>query len=481
MEKSLQIISEKSLTAAEQTAGAPVLLQTLRVAYDYAYNREVLFIGAVNQSGNTLRSLYFDLVCTDDAGDLLGTANGACIRSLSAEPGDTFGEDIPVVIPCAGTCNVTLTLKKAVFADGTVWREGDAPVAVAAPSAEVPASTAEVDSDQPSEVAPVDLAPVEPAPEPTPVPVAEPDPEPTPVVIPDEWLNPPATAEGYRAAAEGLASLGNAGKPYLIKKFTALADKLEAEAAEAARRIAEAELAAKRDADYQSLLARKPDSADEWDALAAEWSKLGVYKDAVRRADEARKKAKSIRTSEKRLAAKRAEEAKQAALAKAARRKRIAKITATVGGAVLVVAMIFVLIFAVMIPASRQEDYESAEAYLENGEYTAAIKAFEALDGYKDSAERAKAIRKELTGREDGIFLSSATYPCYSIENGVLSYDSSVYYISGETLNVPDYLDDQKVTAISDSCFVGLKNVHTVILPPRLLPSAAAPSPNALS
>ncbi|MBQ8288770.1 MAG: leucine-rich repeat protein [Clostridia bacterium] len=462
MEKSLQIISEKSLTAAQQTAGAPVVLNTLRVAYDYTYNREVLFIGAVNQSGNTLRSLYFDLACTDDAGDPLGVANGACIRSLSVAPGDAFGEDIPVVIPYAGTCNVELTLKKAVFADGTVWREGDAPVAteqsdtpatkVSAPAPEtVPTEPAAIESD--------------PGPEPTPTPVPD---EPTPVVIPDEWLNPPATVEGYRAAAEGLMSLENSGKPYLIKKFTALADKLEAETAEAARKAAEAELAAKRDADYRMLLARKPETADEWDALAADWSKLGTYKDTARRADEAKKKARSIRTSEKRLAAKRAEEEKQAALAKAARRKHILKISSVIGGAVLATVLIFVLIFAVMIPASRQEDYEQAEAYLANGEYTAAISAFEALDGYKDSVERAKTIRKELTGREDGIFMSSSAYPCYSIENGVLSYDSSEYYISGETLKVPDYLDDQKVTSISNSCFVGLKNVHTVILPPSV-------------
>lgn len=496
MEKSLQIITEKTLTALEQTAGAPVLVKSLRVAYDYTYNREVLFISAVNQSGNTLRSLYFDLACTDDAGDPLGIANGACIRSLSVAPGDAFGEDNPVVIPFAGTCNVTLTLNKAVFTDGTVWREGDAPIVSArcadapategsAPqaedvpakvdevaSAEAPAGAEVTDSASAESTAPAETespsAPATAFKEPAPAPAPAETDKPAPVAIPDEWLNPPATVEGYRAAIAGLTSLGKDGKPYLIQKFTQLADKLEAEAADAARKTAEAELAAKRDADYRSLLTRKAETADQWDALAADWAVLSGYKDAARRADEAKKKAKSIRTSEKRLAAKRAEEERRAALARSARRKHVLKISAIIGGSVLAVTMIFVLIFAVMIPASRQSEYEAAEAYLENGEYTAAISAFEAMNGYKDSAQRAIAIRLELTGREDGIFLTSSRYPCYSIQNGVLSYDSSEYYISGETLTVPDYLDDQKVTAISANCFVGLKNVNTVILPPSV-------------
>lgn len=461
MEKSLQILSERTLTAAEQTPGAPIFLTDLRVAYDYTYNREVLYIRGTNRCRRTLRSVYFDLTCLDDAGDCLGTANGACIRSLSTEPGAVFGEDTPVVIPFAGTCRVELALQKVVFADGTVWRSGDAPIEM--PAIDTPADESSTEEPAPEETAPAQSAEPEAVSSVSPTAKAAPA-EPEPAPIPAEWLNPPATAEGYRAAAAGLSSLEDTSKTYLIKKFTLLADKLEAEAAESARKAAEAEAAAKREADYKALLPRRAETADEWEALAADWSKLGSYKDAARRADEAKKKAKSIRTSEKRLAAKRAEEEKLAALAAAEKRKRIVKRTAVIGTIVLAVAAVLVLIFAVVIPAIDQKSYEEAEAYLANGEYTAAIHAFEDLKDY----ERAKAIRLELTGREDGIFLTSAAYPCYTIENGVLTYNSAQYRISAKTLRVPDYFDDQKVTALTANCFADLTTVEAVELPPSV-------------
>ena len=462
MENSLQILSEKIPAPTESDASSPVTVELLRVAYDYTHNREVLFIRATNRSGYTLRSLYFDLTCTDDAGDQLGVAGGACIRSLAVAPGERFGEDLPVVIPFTGTCNVELAITKAVFADGSVWRAGDAPLT--APTVDTP------NPESAPEPAP-DPAPEptsESAPEPTSESAPEPTPEPAPVKIPDEWLNPPATVEGYRTAAQGLASLGADGKPYLIKKFTALADKLEAEAAAAAAKAAQAEETARREADYQALLQQAPETADQWEVLAKRWASLANYKDSARRAEEARKKAKSIRTSEKRLAAKRAEEEKQAAAARSARRKKLLKRTALIGGSIIAVALICVLIFAVLLPASKWDKYEQAENDLKEGKYTAAIAAFEELGDYHNSAERAKSIRKELTGREDGIFLTSADYPCFSIQNGVLSYSTDTYVITAEVLKVPDYLDDQKVTALSDNCFTALKYAHTVILPPSV-------------
>lgn len=457
MDKSLQILSEKHLTRAEQTANSPVFISALRVAYDYTYNREILFLEGVNQSGKTLRSLYFDLACDDDAGDRLGIAEGACLRNLELAPEAALPGDAPVVIPFSGTCKVTLTLQKAVFADGSVWRVGDEPVGAAATEV-LPRPTTE--SAPEAEVAAVtDASPVDDS-------ATETVPE--PVQIPAEWLNPPATVEGYRAAAEGLSSLGEAGKPYLIKKFTALADKLEKELAEAAEKAAEAERLARLDADYRQLLSRKVESADEYDQLAAAWTQLGAYKDSPRRAEEAKKKARSIRTAEKRIAAKQAEEARQAAAIAAAKRKRIAKWIGIGAGTLLSIAAIFTLIFAVILPAGRQNDYEAAEAYLENGEYTAALQAFDALGDYNGSAERAKQIRLELTGREDGLFYTSDSYPCYSIENGVLSYNGTKVYISDTTLRVPDYLDDQKVTTLADNCFTALKSVETVLLPPSV-------------
>lgn len=455
MENSLQIVSEKALTAAEQPQGAPIAITALRVAYDYTYNREVLFALSENRAPKTVRSVYFDLSCLDDAGDPLGDLPGACLRGLSAAPGSAFGEDCPIVLPFRGTARVTLNLQKVVFTDDSVWRMGDAPMDP--PVTEEVAETA-VEAVVEESTVPASEATVE---EPT-------EPSAEPAEIPAQWMNPPATAEGYRAAAEGLTALGDPAKSYLIKKFTALADKLEAEAAEAARKAAEAEQAAARDAEYKRLAALTPATADEYEASANGWKALGNYKDAPKRSADALKKAKSIRTSEKRLAQKRAEEERIAALEAAAKRKRRRKAAIRIGSAALAVIAVTLLIVLVAIPAARKAKYDSTVDLVSEGKYTEAIAVLEELGDYADSKERIKELKITLAGHEDALFYTSASHPGFVIENGTLSFNSTEYRVVGTKLVIPDYFDDQKVTAIAASAFSGLETMESVKLAPTV-------------
>ncbi len=449
MEQSLQILSRRAPLADECPAGAPISIEALQVAYDYTYNREVLQIFGKNSADAPLRSVYFDLICLDDAGDRLGVLTGGCVRALSTAPGEALGENAVAVIPYAGTCRVEFALQKVVLADERVWRSGDAPIA---PAVSEPASViAELPESNPREESA----------EPPAIRLSEQPVQEEPAPIPAEWLNPPATPEGYRAAAEGLTSLNDPAHSYLIKKFTALAVQAEKKAAEEARMAEAQRIAAERAATYAALLGRTAESADELEALAAEWKALGNYKDASRRGDEALKKSKSIRTSEKRLAAKRAEEAKQAAEAAAILRRRRTKIALTWSGIAATVLAVTLLILFVLIPALDRAGYAQIDRLVEEGKYTEALSRLEQMG----DDTRADQLREDLCGNKDGLFLSAESYPCYKIQDGVLSFDSTKYSFTGKTLTIPDYFDDQKVTALSDACFTGLDSVEEFVLP----------------
>lgn len=450
MENNLQIISEATLSAAAQPESAPIAVGALRIAYDYTYNREVLFALCYNGSAKTVRSVYFNLICMDDAGDALGELTGECLRGLSAAPGETFGEATPVVLPFRGCARVNLDLQKVVFTDDSVWRIGDAPVEMltqASGNAPVAEESAP-DADATASEAPAEST--------------------APAPVPTEWLNPPATVEGYRTAAEGLASLDDPTKSYLIQKFTALADKLEAEAADLARKAAEAELAAQRDAEYKRLSALAPETADELDALAADWKALGNYKDASKRSAEAAKKAKSLRTSEKRLAQKRAEEERIAAELAAVKRKKRTKAAVWIGAVVTVILALTLFIILIAIPAARFAKYESTTDLVNEGRYTEALAILEELGDYEDCKQRIKELKKVLTGREDALFYSAEDYPGFTIENGTLSFDSTQYQMTGKKLVIPDFYADQRVTAIAASAFTKAPNLETVIIAPTV-------------
>lgn len=444
MDQSLQILSQLR-PIADDWKNTPITVSELRVAYDYTHNREALILICANTSPLPIRSLYFDLDCYDDAGDLLGKANGVCMRNLDAKPNTVFGEASPIVIPYLGTCKVNITLQKVVFCDNSVWRCGDA-----LPNA-IPAEQSAL-SEEPAANAPAMEA--------------EPVSEPTPAPIPAEWQNPAATLEGYRAAITGHSSLDHPNAPYLIKKFTALAEQMEAEAAEKARKDAEAKAIAEKDALYRSLVAKQPRTIEDWQTLAEEWKSLGGYKDAPKRNAEALKKVKSMKTAAKRIADKEAEAARIAAELKAAKRKARLKATIAIGITLVSITAIVLLFTLVLVPASKQALYDDAEDYLAEGKYTQAIQLFEELGDYADSKDRVRQIKLELTGNPDALFYTTQTHPGYSIENGILTFDKDQYELTEDTVRIPDYFNNLKVEQIAANFFQDVKEVKKVILPP---------------
>lgn len=96
-----------------------------------------------------------------------------------------------------------------------------------------------------------------------------------------------------------------------------------------------------------------------------------------------------------------AAEAKKAAEEKAAAEAAAKKVTKVVGIIAAVAAVVIAataLVTQVIFPASR---YKAAEALLDAGEYDAAIEAFEALDDYRDSADRIEEAEDAIQAKKD--------------------------------------------------------------------------------
>lgn len=78
-----------------------------------------------------------------------------------------------------------------------------------------------------------------------------------------------------------------------------------------------------------------------------------------------------------------------------------------------------------------------------------------------------------ISGRNIG---TDPSMPWFRVENGVLYFDSSLYF-GGSELTVPDAIGGQTVTALSEGCFADCDRLTTVILPDTLTeigPSAFA-------
>ena len=86
------------------------------------------------------------------------------------------------------------------------------------------------------------------------------------------------------------------------------------------------------------------------------------------------------------------QEKEAAILAKEAREKHTKKILAILIPAVLLCLAAFLVITKVILPGNA---YKNAVSLFEAGQYDEAIAAFEAMDGYKDSAEQVELVKQE--------------------------------------------------------------------------------------
>ena len=149
----------------------------------------------------------------------------------------------------------------------------------------------------------------------------------------------------------------------------------------------------KREADYQSACKQADEAKEDFEFTNAgvALKRVGKYKDADERARECEQKATEIKT--------RREQAERAAKekAEAAQRKKNRKAGIIFGSVAVAVIVVMLLVTKIIIPGNQ---YQRASELEETGRLDEAQLAFEALENYKDSAERANQIATVIAENE---------------------------------------------------------------------------------
>ena len=83
--------------------------------------RIALFLMLQNISGKEISSVTVDICCFDDRVRLLLT-KPFTYTDLSVKDGAHFGLDVPIYLSSMRTDSVTVTLRKVVYRDQTLWQ-----------------------------------------------------------------------------------------------------------------------------------------------------------------------------------------------------------------------------------------------------------------------------------------------------------------------------------------------------------------------
>ncbi|MDD7595093.1 MAG: leucine-rich repeat domain-containing protein [Clostridiales bacterium] len=155
------------------------------------------------------------------------------------------------------------------------------------------------------------------------------------------------------------------------------------------------------------------------------------------------------------------------------KRRRIIILSVCGGIAAVALAVgLWALFSMYLIPESR---YSKAMELYKSGSYAAAMDAFDAMDGYRDSDEYVKKCILEqaraLAGRDDVLTGTSETMPWFSFdeddEPGMLKFDSELYHGEGK-VEIPDVFNGELVRGIAEGSFWRCDFLTAVSLPPSV-------------
>lgn len=114
----------------QYVVGSPVFISNVTIKDDNG--TDVLLLEVNNISGKTLRSVYLNITVYDDVGDQIGTSTFA-FQGLSAATGEQLPQAKPFSLNTNVAYKVNVVCEKAAFTDDTVWRKEENPTIYSVP------------------------------------------------------------------------------------------------------------------------------------------------------------------------------------------------------------------------------------------------------------------------------------------------------------------------------------------------------------
>jgi len=432
---------------------------------------------------NAVRSVYFQVRVFDDTGDQV--AECRCVyQGVNVRPGEKLPEDKEFPLGTDLAYRVELTCEKVAYEGEAVWRAPEELKTVVLP-------------DQP-ELTRSDFPRLKYAD--SMYAKHEKRDENGKRIRETKHIRMPMKEEGYwlcdcglpvpegRACVRCADRWANVEKvfsqPYLIERQQTAVKKRAAERATAvAARIerigkerAQEEID-RKNAAYDAAAALAASSVvEDLRGAAEQFEKISGWKDADERAKACRAQADKQEEEERAAAEKRAAEEKRLEEERKAKTKKTLSIVIPVAAVALIALILTVTVF---LPNAK---YSTAEKLLADGKYDEAIAAFAAMNGQKDSAERAidAAYAKAEAQIKDGDFLDAVK--TYVSLNGArdstqrakqhVPYEAALYYIAAADR------DDASGLSAARALPAALKKAYTA-KPTGTSTSAGAPTTEA--
>ena len=102
--------------------GCPVQITGYEIFYDTQYDRAVARVSIRNITSKTVKSVYVNADCFDDANDPLGSTGDFAISDLMLEGGQSVSPETDVILTSRNVSTVKMSITKLVFTDGEVFR-----------------------------------------------------------------------------------------------------------------------------------------------------------------------------------------------------------------------------------------------------------------------------------------------------------------------------------------------------------------------
>ncbi len=112
----------KSGIQEEWLIGCPVKVEKFNILLDNQINQNVIQIKYKALGNKTIKSVWVDVHCYDDAMDLITTVSDVAYVSVNAVKGSNFGDRQPISANTNSIGSIKVAVKKIVFADESVWR-----------------------------------------------------------------------------------------------------------------------------------------------------------------------------------------------------------------------------------------------------------------------------------------------------------------------------------------------------------------------
>ncbi len=117
--------SKYVLPAFQHQTGSPLILQAGSILFDTQTGKLLAQLKLQNISRRTIKAAFLSLLCYDTLLNRVGEPLKQQYLDLSAGPGQSFGDRVPLFLPDASVRSIDVSLTGVLFSDESVWKSAD--------------------------------------------------------------------------------------------------------------------------------------------------------------------------------------------------------------------------------------------------------------------------------------------------------------------------------------------------------------------